>query len=243
MPNLFLTEEGFVVKDDVLVGYFGDAINSDEPIVIPDGVTKITGAAMAPLSRATKVVIPEGVTELGSNCFAHFFELKTVVLPKSLKKIGAYAFSDCGMLEELEVPDSVYIIREGFLSGARVNYFEVPENVNFLSNFMFDKSRVRQVKIGSIQLGQIINTFERLKIKTDEKDPRYICVGREEEVIINSGFYCPFGNSSIEKISIDGAVFTADDLSFFLKKYGFAEATSFIKMVFWNTKFVKLLTI
>lgn len=101
-------------KNGVLVKYNGKGGD----VVIPDGVTGISGDAFYDCKSLTSVIIPKSVTyiEDGSGfsegAFRWCSNLKRVSIAKGLTHIGDYAFSDCESLTSIIIPDSVIKIGE-----------------------------------------------------------------------------------------------------------------------------------
>lgn len=105
----------FDIKDGCLISYNG----TDSSVVIPDGVTKISGdddlcsfedGAFRDCMTLKSVVIPGTVTEIGRGTFSHCKQLESVTFPGSVRTIGQDAFSFCESLASLDIPDGVTTI-------------------------------------------------------------------------------------------------------------------------------------
>lgn len=107
-----ITENGLVIKDSVLLGYYGCA----KEIEIPEGITKIEEDTFRNYDLET-VVLPSTLKEIcdfafcatkikiidlknveiiGKNAFRGT-KLESITLPKTLKKIGNGAFAACSV--------------------------------------------------------------------------------------------------------------------------------------------------
>ena len=102
-------EDGFVIQDDVLIGYVG----SENAITMPEGITKIDENVFLN-TTITSVEIPEGVTEIGDNAFAGCEYLTTVSIPESVTDVGENVFYGCTSLETVSwessagIPDNAF---------------------------------------------------------------------------------------------------------------------------------------
>lgn len=128
-------ENGFVIKDGVLVKYKG----AGGDVVVPDSVTSIGDRAFVGCdnlasvdlpasvtslgvcvfdgcSSLTKIKLPEGVTSIGNSAFAECNNLASVDLPTSVTSLGVCAFDGCSSLKKIIIPDSVTFIDEYAIS-------------------------------------------------------------------------------------------------------------------------------
>lgn len=76
-------------------------------VVIPDGVTRICGAAFFKCTEMTSVTIPDSVKEIGGSSFQNCSSLKSVTIPDNVEIIEMAAFASCESLEEIIIPESV----------------------------------------------------------------------------------------------------------------------------------------
>ena len=84
-------EDGFVIVEGVLYGYYGTATS----VTIPSGVTSFGGYAFNGCNGLMSVVIPEGVTSIGDRAFSGCSGLTSVTIPSSVTSIGYSAFAGC----------------------------------------------------------------------------------------------------------------------------------------------------
>lgn len=108
-------------------------------ITIPDGVKSIMHSAFAYCSSLKEVVVPDSVVEMGNCVFMHCTSLKRAILggnyndfdniflycsnlsyvklPDGIKLMDG--FRDCESMEEIHIPSSVRLIRDGAFSGCK----------------------------------------------------------------------------------------------------------------------------
>ncbi len=73
--------------------------------------------------------IPSFVSAIGEYAFAHR-NINTLEIPDSIERIDGYAFAGCKNLKELCLPDRVYKIGEGALSGMSLESFKIPSRIS-----------------------------------------------------------------------------------------------------------------
>ncbi len=96
-------ENGFCVKDGVLVKYTG----SDSSITIPNNVIEIGNAFSFVYTYLTAVSIPNSVTKIGQLAFASCSGLTSIEIPNSVTTIDQDAFYNCSGLTSITIPASV----------------------------------------------------------------------------------------------------------------------------------------
>ena len=168
--NVYLTNDLYVVADDVLRHYYGERV-SCEYFVLPDVASVITNDATHHASMtAKKVVVPEGVRELDGSCFMHFEKLEEIILPSTLERIGDYAFHACG-LKQITLPDSVLKIGKGFLSKTGVEELTLPRWLPYPDLRMLDGSSVTTLRLTRAQMDRLLlgrvdaRVFDRLGLR------------------------------------------------------------------------------
>ena len=98
---------GFVVFNQVLYGYYGQATD----IIVPDGIKKICTQAFICNNQIEKITIPESVEIIEESAFSCCRNLVDVVMPKRLKDLGREAFQFCDKLYSIKIPDGVEVLR------------------------------------------------------------------------------------------------------------------------------------
>ena len=133
----------FDIKDGRLISYNG----TDSSVVIPDGVTKISGddhlcsfedGAFRDCMTLKSVVIPGTVTEIGRDTFSHCKQLESVTFPGSVRTIGQDAFAYCESLVSLDIPDGVTTICYYAFSGCKsLTAVTIPASVKKIEHCVF----------------------------------------------------------------------------------------------------------
>ena len=75
--------------------YLNEMLVTD--LVIPNGVTKISGFAFSRCSNLASVTIPDGVTSIENCAFWNCHGLTSITIPKSVISIGRWAFTGCSL--------------------------------------------------------------------------------------------------------------------------------------------------
>ena len=116
-------ENGFVIKDGVLVQYLGDATD----VVIPSGVTSIEGGAFKQRNFES-ITVPGTVKCIKSGTFGKA-SVKKIVLEEGVETIEEISNTN---LRKLVIPSSVTYIEKGKITGTNGN------NIGGNRRFSFD---------------------------------------------------------------------------------------------------------
>ena len=107
-----------------------------EKVIIPEGVTRITGFARC--HGLKNITIPSSVKEIGSNAFKECVELESVVLPEGLSTLGYRAFYNCVKLKSIVIPSSVARIESGvFHNCQQLSSITIPSTVSEIGEEVF----------------------------------------------------------------------------------------------------------
>ena len=98
----------YLIKDNVLVRYYGRAVRP----AIPNGIRSIGPHAFYNNPHILGISIPDGVLQISENAFSCCTNLRSLVLPRTLTRIGQFAFSHTG-ISLLNIPNGVYGIGSG----------------------------------------------------------------------------------------------------------------------------------
>ena len=139
-------------------------------LVIPEGITKINGAAFTGCDSITSVEIPEGVTEIDDSAFLWCDKLESVKFPSSLNRIGKYALFACnnikkidfsGSLEQfldIEIENNAYgfwlwaFDIDFYLNGEEILDVVIPEGITNMSSTNLSYFKIKSVKfLGEVE--------------------------------------------------------------------------------------------
>lgn len=120
--NAKKAENPLVTVNNVII----DALDCKGDVVIPDGITAITGTGFQ-LSSVTSVTIPDSVTSIDKTTFYGCKRLKEITIPESVTYIGNAAFMDCEKLKVITIlnPDCIIDDDSRTLGNCIIN---APEN-------------------------------------------------------------------------------------------------------------------
>lgn len=159
--ELYMTEEGFVVKNGELTAFYGDwedLVDESLEYRLSVAVPTIKKEAMKGLREyIRKIVIPEGVEKIGPSCFEAFRDMREVILPSTLQEIGDSAFSNCSNLKKLEIPDSVTKIGMRFMmQSKKIADLTLPRGLELISDSTLEDSAVMTLRLTKQQLDMSI---------------------------------------------------------------------------------------
>lgn len=168
--NVSITEDGYLYKNNEILGYVGEETELVLPNMINDSKVKYVGNnAFLARTDITKVTINNieqitsmafayctnletvtlsGVDSITDNSFAYCTSLSDVVLGDSMRVIGVGAFMNCTSLENITIPSSVETIQgSAFYSSG-------------LLNATFDSNNTLWYLIGGSSQTEIIDTLD-----------------------------------------------------------------------------------
>lgn len=127
----------FKIENKICIKYLG----SDEQVVIPDGVTKISSTAFIKARKFLKsVTISEGVTEIERNTFAACEKLQNVTLPASLRIIDNLSFDHCTALTDIYIPEGVTKIGTfAFSNCLKLKTVHIPSTIKEIGLLAFSR--------------------------------------------------------------------------------------------------------
>ncbi len=107
-------------------------------VIIPDGITTVSGYAFYECSTLTSVTIPDSVTSIGSWAFYDCDSLTSVTIPDGLTSIGYGAFENCTSLTSVTIPDSVTSIDSWAFNGCgSLTSVTIPDSVTSIGDYAF----------------------------------------------------------------------------------------------------------
>ncbi len=128
----------FEIKDNVLIKYLGDSVDSNnlpKKINIPDGI-KIIKENSFRLANINELIIPKGVEVIENGAFSLTFNLKKITFPSTLKKIGSGAFSE-STITEIEILSDNLELDGAFLDCYALEKIKLGKNVK-IKKYTFD---------------------------------------------------------------------------------------------------------
>ena len=83
------------------------------------------------------LVIPNGTTKIGNSAFSRYENLYNIIIPNSVTAIGEEAFYVCSNLKSITIPDSVRIIKNSAFSNCKKLLNINLENVTTIGSSAF----------------------------------------------------------------------------------------------------------
>lgn len=160
---------------------------------LDDGTLEITGYK----GKQTEVVVPEKigketVTSIGSAAFSGAWYLcrrtakeicefrqnniTKITLPETITKIGEYAFYYCQLLNEVNIPFGVKIIKNSVFRQTAIEVLELPESVERLADYSLCIGNFKEVKLPQslAEIGerafQMCGNLEKIEIPARVKE-------------------------------------------------------------------------
>ncbi len=143
-----ITENGFCIKNGVLIKYTG----TETSVTIPNSVTEIGGSAFSGCIGLTEVTIPNSVTSIRRRAFYNCTGLTSVTIPNSVTSIGEEAFFNCSGLTEVHISDiaawcnisfggssgnPLYYAHQLYLNDEEITDLVIPDGIIEIKNFAF----------------------------------------------------------------------------------------------------------
>lgn len=110
-----VTENGFCIKDNILLKYIGN----DEVVIIPKNVNVIGENSFNGYTKLSSILFHDDVQAIEGSAFANCSSLVNIDFPNKLFSIGKSTFSNCISLKKIIIPDSIKIIEKGTFSGCK----------------------------------------------------------------------------------------------------------------------------
>ena len=136
---------GFQIEDGVLKKY------TEEPgvtqVVVPEGVTTISGTAFMECKMITDISLPSSLEQIEDGkwewqrrlgAFAGCSKLQNIALPEGVTSIGFLAFAECSSLEKITLPEGVTTIGAfAFDSCESLTDIALPESLTSIGDRAF----------------------------------------------------------------------------------------------------------
>ena len=126
-----------------LVKYNGN----DEKVVVPDGVTKIAGAAFSDCGNLKIIELPSGLEEIGEVAFRNN-GFEHITIPNSVKTIKHHAFAGCENLKTAELPIGLKKIDDAVFIGCKnLKTIELPSGLEEIGKMAFDDCGLEHITL------------------------------------------------------------------------------------------------
>lgn len=129
-----MDENGFRIKNGVLIRYFGQ----DKNVLIPDSVRRIGRGAFDGRASLLSITIPDSVKSIGCEAFYGCSSLKSITIPSSVTKMDYGAFERCEQLSSVTLSENLQKIEKyTFEKCFRLTAVTIPKSVEAISEFAF----------------------------------------------------------------------------------------------------------
>ena len=168
-----LTEDELTCVDGVLYGrdilLLYPKTRTDACFVIPDGIGYVWDFAFVGNDLLEKVVVPDSCKILGAFAFWECSNLAEVEFGANseLLIVDDFCFSECYALQQIRLPDSVYLIGEAAFSYTQIQRFVFPEQIVFIGDQLFWGTPVTELTFHAWSLPQYIGS-EYFSIDDDD---------------------------------------------------------------------------
>lgn len=172
-----LTEDELTCVDGVLYGrdilLLYPKTRTDACFVIPDGIGYVWDFAFVGNDLLEKVVVPDSCKILGAFAFWECANLAEVEFGANseLLIVDDFCFSECYALQQIRLPDSVYLIGEAAFSYTQIQRFVFPEQIVFIGDQLFWGTPVTELTFHAWSLPQYIGS-EYFSIDDDDAEYR-----------------------------------------------------------------------
>ncbi len=109
-------------------------------VIVPNSVTQIGAKAFLNCKQLVSIKLPDTLSSIESNLLAGTESLKSIILPATVKTIKENAFCDCLSLNSLVLPNGVTSVENGAFYNSGLEFFDIPETVTTLGNYVFKNS-------------------------------------------------------------------------------------------------------
>ncbi len=116
-------------------------------LVIPDGVTLISGYAFYEADCIETVLMSEDLKEIGNSAFKNCTSLEALQLPGSLETIGNSAFENCTSLGALQLPDSLETVGESAFAGTNISELSVNDKLKRIEDYSFSDTALTSLEL------------------------------------------------------------------------------------------------
>lgn len=123
----------------IVNGILIDGKNCTGDVIIPDGVTSITGMAFYECQTLTSITIPDGVQSIGDMAFLSCEALADVTVPDSVTSVGKLAFFRTPWLEAKQKENPLVIAGSVVIDGKTcAGDVTIPDGVTSIGELAFE---------------------------------------------------------------------------------------------------------
>lgn len=166
------------------VTWIGSACFDDcenlERIHLPTGITDLKSCTFWACCSLPEIIIPEGVKTINSFCFECCDHLTRVELPTTLTRISNGSFAGCEMLNDVQLPNGLKELRKGCFDCCGIEEIDIPETLEvqeeiFLSEDDIDEYQSDEEFEGKHNDKEDDENSEKSdsEIEDDKKDPEF----------------------------------------------------------------------
>lgn len=128
------TENALVIVNGILI----DGSTCSGNVVVPDGVTSISGYAFEYCEDLTSIIIPESVIDIGACTFSSCSNLTSITIPDSVKNVGYDAFFETAWLKVKQAENPLVIVNKILIDGSTCSgNVVIPDGVTNINDFAF----------------------------------------------------------------------------------------------------------
>lgn len=197
-------ENGFVVIDGILLGYYGH----DTALHIPDGVKSIVTLSCGyssfnydPKKNITEVILPDGLESIGESAFEEFKGLASISIPAGVKTISNKAFYKAG-LKSVELKEGLETIGAGAFAATPLETVVVPKSVKAIgAQAFYGCSRMRDFFISD----HTEKLYKEVFGKYDSDDSSVF--GKPSGIYVHT----PTGSATEEYVKQYGGIYVVND--------------------------------
>lgn len=93
-----------------------------------------------PLISDPKIIyIPSFVSRVSDNAFCNYSKLEKVTIYDGVKELGEGAFKDCKNIKEVQLPNTIEVIKAHTFQSSKLFKIEIPESVTLIKNYAFSE--------------------------------------------------------------------------------------------------------
>ena len=147
---------------------------------LPTKITDLKSCTFWACCKLSEIIIPEGVKTINSFCFECCDHLTYVELPNTLTCISNGAFAGCEMLNNIQLPYGIKELRKGCFDCCGMEEIEIPETIEIKEEIFLSEDEIDEYYSDEEYEGKHNDIEEDEKsekseseIEDDKKDPNF----------------------------------------------------------------------